>query len=329
MMTVTRCWVMALLAFAPMAWAQTPIDETKAFGAEGVVEIENVAGSVRVVVWDREEIHVVGVLEERVERVDFEVTDGRAKVDVVVPRHGGNRASADLTISVPKMKRLEVDVVSASVAFEGTGGLTAELNDTVTAPAGMPEDISIKSVSGDVRVNGSAQSLRLESVSGNVVFVGTARRLEVSSVSGSAEISGSVPLLKVETVSGDVRATGLKQEGSVSTTSGDIRVVGDGIKRLEMGTMSGEIEMEGSLAEGCRIDANSHSGDVTLRLLNDVSAEFSMETLSGEIEARVANVSPSFGKKMPGKEAHFTTGTGSGVVRIDTFSGDARVFGKS
>jgi len=233
-MMVRRCWVMALLAFASLAWAQTSIDETKAFKADGVVEIENVAGSVRIVVWDKEEVRVTGTFEKRVERVDFEVNDGRARIDVVVPERGGNHISADLTISIPRMKRLEVDAVSSSVTFEGGGGLTAELSDTVTAPTGIPEDISIESVSGDVRFSGSARSVRLESVSGNVVFVGTAGRLDVNSISGGVECSGAVISLKAESVSGDVTVTGIQQEGEISTVSGDTAVAGDGLKRLKM-----------------------------------------------------------------------------------------------
>src|SRR3546814_14984922 len=57
----------ALLASPLLAWADTPIDQTRPLNADGRVSIENLKGSVQVRTWDRNEVHIGGRLGDRSE----------------------------------------------------------------------------------------------------------------------------------------------------------------------------------------------------------------------------------------------------------------------
>ncbi len=57
--------VMALTAVALPAIAQQKLDEKRPASKDGVVEVHNVAGSVRVTGWDRDEVAVAGTLISR------------------------------------------------------------------------------------------------------------------------------------------------------------------------------------------------------------------------------------------------------------------------
>ena len=78
----------ALLLLPVGAGAQQTVERTAAASANGVVEIENIAGSVRVEAWDRNEVSMRAELGRGVERVDFESESGETHIRVVYPRKG-------------------------------------------------------------------------------------------------------------------------------------------------------------------------------------------------------------------------------------------------
>ena len=81
-------------------------------------------------------------------------------------------------------------------------------------------------------------------------------------------------------------------------------------------TVQGELDSEGSFS------FDLHSGDLTLMVPADVSADFEIETFSGEIDNDFGQKSRKTSKYAPGRELAFTNGAGEARVRISTFSGD-------
>ena len=61
----------ALLLFCGAAWADESVDRTIPASAAARIEIENVAGSIEVTGWDRNEVHIVGTLGDDVEGLDI------------------------------------------------------------------------------------------------------------------------------------------------------------------------------------------------------------------------------------------------------------------
>ena len=312
----------------PAAAAEKSIDETRAVKPDGVVQISNVAGSVRVVSWEKAEVHVSGELEKNVERVDFEVRDGRTSVRVVIREHAHGNSAAYLTVSAPAASSIEVDAVSADIHVEDAASPELE--------GPMRPSVYARSVSGEVEVNTWASTVELKSVSGGVSFSGAAETLEAESTSGKVEcagahavnvrtVSGDIEVanadsLKSSSTSGSITASSVGRDAEVSSISGEIELALTSMNKVSAHTVSGSVDLQGPLAPSGRVTAATQSGDVTVSFTPDVSAEVEVNTMSGDVRT-------GFGIKSGGINRHlnFTLGTGDGYVRISTMSGDISI----
>ena len=113
--------------------------------------------------------------------------------------------------------------------------------------------------------------------------------------------------------------------------SGSIRVEGEDLERVDLKTMAGSIDLEGSLAPGARIYSKTYSGDVRLRLPKDTSARFEIESFSGRIEtefvARLGGRIRQHGWSSGGlgRRIDFVVADGDARIGIDSFSGAVRI----
>ncbi len=297
---VSRLIVLAALVASPVAFAATPINQTRPLASDGAVSIENVKGRVTVRTWDRPEVRITGSLGEGVEKLVVEGDASSLRIEVRHPREsswfgwgGGDDRSEPTTleISLPAKASVSVDAVSADVDVAGTGG----------------RRLSLASVAGDVLVRGArAEEANFKSVSGDV-------DVQVDSSNVSAE-----------TVSGDLVVNGrIGGRVSLDSVSGDATLVAGAVERLSLSTVSGDGHLSVGLAASGSITADSVSGNVDLVLPPDTSARLQIETFSGNISSPVGQVrTEEYG---PGKSLEARLGTGSGRIRIESFSGNARV----
>lgn len=284
-----------LLAIAlPVAALAGPVDRTVKADANGEVEISNVSGTIDVRGWDRNEVQVTGHLGDDVERLDVETSGGHTLVKVVLPRGRNNDGEAVLEIKVPRMSSVEVSAVSADVSSKGVLGTQRlkSVSGEVTADISSP-DSEVRSVSGDVTVrgNGKVSTLRLSSVSGNIDLLNAAGKLDLV------------------------------------TVSGDARVIMGETNEVRARTTSGNFNLNAKLTNIGRIDTESVSGEITLRVSAPGSISTEIETFSGDIngclaEGKVERVS----KYGPGSRLYIRGVEGGGAtVRAKTLSGDVEI----
>lgn len=217
-MKTLRMFALALAAATSLALAQTPIDERRPLDTDGVLSIENIAGSVTVIGWSRNEVEITGTLGKGTRRLgvsgdkrrlsveveydnDHDVDlDADADSDAGERRHDrharrGHRTveSSDLVIHAPRGATLEIDTVAAGIdVSEVAGGV-----------------VNLESVSGDIRVKGSPRRVEVSVVSGDseVTLDGTLDSGDFESVVGNITVDadlGSSGRFKFETVSGDI-----------------------------------------------------------------------------------------------------------------------------
>jgi DUF4097 and DUF4098 domain-containing protein YvlB len=274
-----------------------PVSGRRTMAPDGEVRIENVAGSIKVVAWDRSEVEVKGKIGEDVERLEFGGSDSYTTIKVVLPRRGHccDDGEADLEISVPRLARLEVKTVSADIGVTDTAG-SARVN----------------SVSGEVVLRTKSRDINASSVSGEVIVIGSGAqaRIEASSVSGDVKIEGVDAELELESVSGDAEL----QRSKVS--------------RLTMQSTSGDVTYSGALKGGGSYEFQTVSGDVSITLEGARDATFDVSSFSGDIENSFGPKPRRTDKYAPGLELRFTEGKGSARVRINTLSGEARLDGR-
>jgi DUF4097 and DUF4098 domain-containing protein YvlB len=257
----------------------------------GVVEISNVAGSIEVSGWDRQEVSVHAELEGGVERVDVSSDDGRTTIKVVLS-HSGHHGEAKLHVQIPKDSELDVSAVSADIQVGGVLGVqrlnavSGDVNAEIAAA-----DVDAKTVSGELRLKGHGQ----------------AARLHLSSVSGD---------VRLEHGGGDLEA---------GTVSGTMVLSLDAARSVRTRSTSGDLHFNGKLARGASLDASSVSGDLNVRAGADGGYAYEVSTFSGDISDCFDAKPERSGKYMPGSTLQGTRGEGAGHVHLKTMSGDIQL----
>lgn len=279
----------ALLLVPAMALADTRVDERHNVAAGGRIELSNVAGKVTVRGWDRNDVQLTGTLSDGLQ-LRQEKSANRVRWEIEYPRRGNN-GGATLTLNVPRSVELLLSTVSADQDISGV----------------------------DVR------RLQADTVSGNLAAVGRSGDSVLNTVSGNVTARLQTPRLDVNTVSGRIEAGGgVSGEIGAQTVSGRVGVDAGRIQRLVVETVSGGIDLSATaLAPGGRINVESVSASVSLRLPRTVSAQLSVNSFSGSINSDAGKVErPRYG---PGSSLDARLGSGDGDIRVQSHSGSVQV----
>ena len=186
-----------LMLLALPAWAGTvSVDESRKASFNADVQIELIAGTVRIVGWNQNEVRVQGTVNDEWETVEISGDESDITIEVTLPdgKHRNVHLEADLEISVPAGAEVTFETISAPLSVSGTIAV-----------------VNVESVSGSVEIQAEVEELSIESISGEVE-IETSRSLEsveVETVSGTVELSG------------DLNGSG---DYSLSTVSGRITI---------------------------------------------------------------------------------------------------------
>ncbi len=281
--------LVAAAASPGLARTREDVDARRKAAPDCRVEIENMAGSIRVVGWAREEVHVTGELGHGAEGLDISGPPDhiQIEVDVLGP---GFHVDSDLEIHVPAGADIEIEAFNAGITVSKVTG-----------------SVEANTVNGDIRVDGSRGEVDVQTVNGDVEVSGTAIKAVAESVNGSVTVRG---------VSGDVEAL---------TVNGELVVAGGSLRRGNLETVAGSIRFEGGLAAGANLDIESVSGSVVLLLSSDVSADIQVSSFSGEIENDFGPDAESVSRYTSEKELRFEVGDGDARISIETLSGSVHL----
>jgi DUF4097 and DUF4098 domain-containing protein YvlB len=276
---------------------------TLKLGPSGQLDLTNISGDVTITAGGRDETTI-----EIVKR-------GRGPTDEEARRQLG-LVEAEI---IERAGRAEVRVRYT----EGERRYNASVDYNVTTPAGTR--VRIRSVSGDVRVTGVKGEVDLETVSGDVTLDGIGQLTHAKTVSGDLEISGVDVdgTLDASSVSGDLTARRIKaRRVELGTVSGTVDVSDVTCDSATARTMSGDVRFAGSLAKSGRYEFTSHSGDVQLSLGGDVGFEIEASTFSGSINSDLPlTVGGRSGQRRSDRSIRGVYGDGSALLNVTTFSG--------
>ena len=283
------CLTASLLLALP-ALAATPIDQTRPLAADGSLRIENIKGQVVVRTWDRPEVHVTGSLGEGVEKLEIGPGGDSLSIKVKYPNSGGgwfgsgNRSEPSrIEVRMPAGASLDVDVVSAEVDLEGLAGrrlAVDSVSGSVQVRASRSGEARFDLVSGDLEAELDSEDISVDTVSGDVRLSGRGGgELGVDTVSGDADLAfQSLRRVVMDSVSGDLDLrTGLAPSGRISadTVSGGVRLrlPADTSARLSVETFSGgisspvgDVKTE-KYGPGKTLEARLGSGEGEVRLV--------------------------------------------------------------
>ena len=284
----------------PVAFAaQEQVRRSGTVDADVEVDVYNIAGSVLVTGWDRNEVQVEGTLGEGTDRLTFENDGDDVEIRVVIPRSRRRNperqiGASHLEIMVPHGASVSVETLAATITV--------------------------------LQVDGSVS---MESSAGGVTYSGGALEIEAGSAAGHIEVTASAPgaSVDVEGVAGDVMVQFTDADVRASTLTGNLRAIGGRLREGDFESVSGDLYFEGEISSGGELDFENFNGNIELLVPGDTAASFDITTYSGSIETEFGFEGRSVEAFSPEQEAEFVLGDGGdgAEVSIETFSGTVRI----
>ena len=185
--------------------------------------------------------------------------------------------------------------------LDWVGGRRARAVVSVSVPADCPVELGV--VSADAVVSGIS-----------------AERTAVKSVSGDVTLDGVRSDISAQTVSGDLQTRGLAGTLRFTTVSGELTVVSGHSDSVRAETVSGDLTLDLDVHSGGRVDVNSVSGDVTLRLPASAGLAVDVTSMSGSLESAFDGVRTAC--KPGASTMRGTVGDGGSRLGVKTVSGD-------
>ncbi len=288
--------------------------KTLNIGSDGSIDIENISG-------------------------DVTVTRGGASdatVEIVKAAHGRDASQAKTELGL-----VNVDVIEragrAEIKVRYPNGfehrnINVSVNLTVTAPAGAR--VSARSVSGNIKITDIKGDLTARTVSGDVTINGAGRINEAKTISGNVEIADvkTDGGIDAGTVGGDVRLRRVSaRRVGAGTVSGDIHLEDVDAENVSAGSTSGSISFSGGLTAHGRYELKAFSGDVRLGISGKTGFEIDANSFSGDIRSDFPITTHGTGDTGGRGRRHTvlrgTYGDGSAVLQVTTFNGSV-VIGK-
>lgn len=248
------------------------------------------------------------------------------RLEVVKRAHAATEADAK-----PRLDATRVEIEERSGRIDVRTDFTrgqrgASVDYTVVAPPDTA--LEIRSVSGDVSVEGIKGEVRAETVSGDVKATGLAREASLKSVSGDISVASSTVDgdLGANSVSGDVVIQGFKARRlDAATVSGNVRISSGACDQAQVHSVSGNVGLSGALAKGGRYELRSHSGDIGFTVDGKTGFEVEASSFSGNIKTElpldVRSKKENEGYGPPSRSLRAIYLDGSAQVQVSTFSG--------
>jgi len=286
------------------------IDKSLPINNATKVTIENLRGNVVIVGGAENNISVKGELDDKAEKFIFEQEGSQILIKVVMPRHLGhgswNENGSDLTINLPAHMKVNFSGVSSNV----------KLSD-------IENDVDIQTVSGDIKATNLSNMVHLSSVSGNIRSEDLDGELHLSSVSGDIRDKQSSGRLSIKVVSGNVTTQSSASEVSLGTVSGEVYVQLAKVDELSVSMVSGDFDGVIHVADNGLVKMSSVSGDLRLKLNEDIQAKFKVfANAGGKLINKLSKDKAQEAEYGPSSKLYFVKGDGSSTVKLKTVSGD-------
>ncbi|MDF5756452.1 DUF4097 family beta strand repeat-containing protein [Spongiactinospora sp. TRM90649] len=173
-------------------------------------------------------------------------------------------------------------------------------NVTITVPKTCPVNVGV--ISASALVAGFVERTRVKSVSGEIVLDG---------------VSGDI---SAETVSGAVESRNLTGDLSFTSVSGELTVADGRPRRLRANTVSGRITADLGLAPTGHVTLNSVSAPIVVRVPRLVDSDVTLRSTSGRLDSGFPELNV---KHNPGtKSLQGRLGGGMASLGATTVSGD-------
>lgn len=267
--------------------------------------------------------------------------------DIVITGGAGDQVVIDAVKrgrTAEDLKVVSIEVTTSATRVEvrtqypsDHRNVNASVDFTVTVPRGAV--VTVRSVSGDLKLATIDGALRAETVSGDVSITSALQLESAKSVSGDVvvETAGNSADISAGSVSGGVTMRAVKARGiDTNSVSGDVNLTDITSDHVKANSISGDIVFAGPLAKGGRYSLQSHSGDITVYANDKAGFEVSASTFSGDFTSDLQLVVKSGGEGDRDRTGHRhsqqvrgTYGDGGALLELNAFSGDVKIVNKA
>jgi len=281
-LTAILAFVAAVSAFAASP-AAAQIRRGLAVDSNVVVKVWNPSGSLRLVAWDRDSLHVEGTAPKWAPFF-FGGMRGSVKFGIEEEIVKGELPRAALVVYVPRGSRVSAKTVDAGIDVEHVSGFYT-------------------TASGDIRVAGAL------------------RELQVESLRGTVDLDVRAPWVRVMGGEGDATIRGNIEDLAASTVAGRLTVNVSAAARARLETMTGTLTSRVSVVPNGSLELDSHAGTVELILEAGARVDVDATTVAGEIRNQFDKRVPQPGRGGKGASFSFATDPSGARVVVRTYKG--------
>lgn len=234
-------------------------------------------------------------------------------VSVVMSMTGGNSAGSGASRST-----------RSNAGSRSSSSSSSDME--LTIPRGTR--LIVRGTSGDVEVTNVEGDVEIHVMSGDIITRSLGGRAILESLSGDVHVYDGVSDLRAITVSGDIVAAGTRGAIEVSTTSGDVTLTAERLSRVQVNSLSGDIQLTTGAAANARVQLTSHSGNIRLRLPERASGELEVSSFRGTVRGEQLTLMPNMVRSLSGNRNESNMrryefgGGGSTRITVTTFNGD-------
>jgi len=220
--------------------------------------------------------------DEIFDRLRYRVSQGAGSLEVAEPKHGSDAGLGSI------------------VRLFGIG--SGQVDTSVEVDAPRLSDLRYDGVSADLTATGFRGVQQYRTVSGDLVLDGVGGEMRIKGVSSDISLRAEAPLSSLE----------------INTVSGDISGVAPRIERLHAATVSGDVELEGILADGPEHRVETVSGDLSFGVTDNLTVE--VRGLSTDADIRLPHRSEGSRDRR-----RYVIGDGRPHLLFSSMSGDIEV----
>ena len=246
--------------------------------------IDNFAGEVLIRGWDRDSLRVQARHASRA-RVNVRTIATGVRLSASAER--GPVGSVDYEINAPVWMPIKIDGQFNFVTIAGTQA-----------------EVSVENIRGDINVKGG-NGVLAKSIEGEVVVEDARGKINISSVNRGVALHGASGEVTAETVNGPIALSRIEASS------------------VEAGTINGDITYEGGAVPTGRYRFTTHNGSIIVGVPESASATFAVRTYQGNFNSNLPVKGE--GNVRDGRRVLFTLGNGTAEFELESFSGNIRL----
>lgn len=247
-----------------------------------VVKVWNPSGTLKLVAWDRDSLHVEGTAPKWAQFF-FSGVRGGVKFGIEEDVKG-ELPKVAMTVWVPRGSRVSAKTVDATIEVDNVSGYYT-------------------TVSGGMRVTGSL------------------RELQVESLRGAIDVDVRAPWVRVMGGEGDASIRGTVDDLAAATVAGRLTVNVGAATRARLETMTGDLVAQVALQAQGSLELDSHAGTVELVLAHNARVDIDATTVAGEIRNLFDDRRAQPGRAGKGATLTIATDPAGARVVIRTYKG--------